>query len=177
MTGTETGGRQEYITQALETVTAQLQVALIYQDELEDLDYSREIERIESICRAFYLDGRESLEEIEDGFTYADTGFNNVDNEVDQLCISKEEKEWIVMQDAGAASEPLQIHNENLHRDDTGLQAVETGSSLRNALETYEELIKAARDEEVYDAALIEDRILDRDDGGMELEGEDAELW
>jgi hypothetical protein len=81
------------------------------------------------------------------------------------------------MQDAGVASEPLQSHTQNLDRDDTGLQAVETGSSLRNALETYEEIIEAARDDEVYDAVLIEDRILDRDDGGKELEGEDAELW
>jgi hypothetical protein len=177
MTAPENGERQEYITQALDTATAQLQIALIYQDELEDLDYSREIERIDSICRAFYLDGRDALEEIEDSFTYADTEFNNIDNEVEQLCINKGDQEWILMQDAGAASEPLQAHNQNLHRDDTGLQAVETGSRLRNALETYEEVIEAARDDEAYDAVVIEDRILDRDDGGTELEGEDAELW
>ncbi|QGA79995.1 hypothetical protein [Candidatus Nanohalobium constans] len=155
--------RKSEAEEILGTATSELQVALIYQQELEPLDYSRCIDILDSIAQAAYEEGREVLDELEDSPQHPDLSTAEFVDDPEKASLRENSSEWILMSEAGEAAEAMEEHYKNVQRSEPRYEGRVTGTELRRALEKYEELREAAIEYGVHDFNEIDDMLIDEE--------------
>lgn len=151
-----------------------LQVALIYEDEL-DLDYSRVIKGLNSVAKGAYHLGRETLERVENKGVMYENSSPLPRNDIFRG--HKSDTEWVMLEDPGAAGEALETHLERVRESEEGLGQSISGVKLRESLESYEELVEAANDVGVGGLEPIEEPLKDEALEGDIVEDDDAVLF
>jgi hypothetical protein len=169
--------REKELTEIISHVLSEMQVTLIYEQELPK-DYSLAVETLDSICEAVYQEGRNLLDEMEENDVYAELEPERADLEKpEKVIIDEGNGEWIKIGDAGAESDVVEEHFQNIHRSEMSYEGMPSGAELRRWLEMYEELREKARYQNVYAFEPIDERLLDKEFGGEQVvEGEDAEV-
>lgn len=158
----------------LDAAAGALQVALIYEDEL-DLDYSRAIKGLNAVAKGAYRLGRDTLERIEEeGVIYANPAQSLSDN---ILRGQESETEWIMLENPGEAEKALETHRNRTGESEEGLGASISGVRLRESLEIYEELVEAANEYGVGNLEPIEEPLKDYPLNAEVREDDDAVVF
>jgi len=169
--------RERELTEILSNALSEMQVALIYEQELPQ-DYSLPVETLDSVCEAVYQEGRNLIDGMEENHIYADLEPDKGNLETPGKAIINEGSgEWIKMDNPGRESDVVEEHFQNIHRSEMSYEGKPSGTELRRWLEMYEELREIARDSNVYSFEPFDDRLLDKEFGGEQVvEGEEAEV-